>query len=291
MDFDSISTPFFCIVLDLSAPLVLVIFYNPSIRKSVSCRSKGIKFSTFSAFFVDFVSSSFFIRICEIFEAILSSIWHNFLEKNPSENHFKKWDPPPLENATTSPCPMAPRDAASYYSLIKATASRAHFSNRNNSSSSNSSSISARARIVVRICIRFWVDYSSKSKNCSKMAAWVDFEKFVENGCRSWFRLQKFRKQFEKMKGLISKLNADDLTRHWAETRRIFMVWIALSGRISKNQCSPDPKCVWEPLVNSLRYRICRRRLGTWGNPGHLSPPANSLCYRICRPRLGTCGI
>ena len=33
--------------------------------------------------------------------------------------------------------------------------------------------------------------------------------------------MQKFRKQFEKMKGLISKLNAHDLTRHWAEARRI----------------------------------------------------------------------
>ena len=73
-----ISRPFFDIVFYLSALLVLVIFDNHSIRKRVSCKSKGIKFSTFSAFFVDFVSSSFFIRFREIFEAILGSIWHHF---------------------------------------------------------------------------------------------------------------------------------------------------------------------------------------------------------------------
>ena len=82
MDFGFISAQFFHIFFYLSAPLVLVIFDNPSIRKRVSCKSKGIKFSTFSAFFVDFVSSSFFIRFCEIFEAILGSIWHYFSEKN-----------------------------------------------------------------------------------------------------------------------------------------------------------------------------------------------------------------
>ena len=94
MDFGFISTPFFYFVLYFSAPLVLVIFDNPSMRKRVSCKSKGNTFSTFPAFFVDFVSSLFFIRFCDIFEAILGSIWHNFLEKNPSGNHFKKWDPP-----------------------------------------------------------------------------------------------------------------------------------------------------------------------------------------------------
>jgi hypothetical protein len=94
MDFSFISTHFFDICLYLPAPLVLVIFDNTSIRKRVSCKSEGLKFRTFSACFVDFVSSSFFIRFCDIFEAILGSIWHHFWEKNPSENHFKKRGPP-----------------------------------------------------------------------------------------------------------------------------------------------------------------------------------------------------
>ena len=93
MDFGFISTPFFCIVLDLSAPLVLVIFDNPSIRKRVSCKSRGVKFSTFSTCFVDFVSSSFFIGFCHVFEAIWGSIWHHFREKNLSENRLKKREP------------------------------------------------------------------------------------------------------------------------------------------------------------------------------------------------------
>ena len=78
MDFGFIPAQFFDIFLYLSAPLVLVIFDNPSMRKRVSCRSEGNKFSTFSAFFVDSVSSSFFMRFCEICEAIWGSIWHHF---------------------------------------------------------------------------------------------------------------------------------------------------------------------------------------------------------------------
>ena len=58
-----ISTPFFDICLYLSAPLVLVIFGNLSIRKRVSYKSKGIKFSIFSTCFVDFVSSVVFHQI------------------------------------------------------------------------------------------------------------------------------------------------------------------------------------------------------------------------------------
>ena len=186
MDFWFISLRCFDICLYLSAPLVLVVFDNHSIRKRVSCNYKSIKFSTLSASFVDFVSSSFFIRFCEIFEAIWGSIWHHFLEKTIPKIASKKGDPT-FENKSLCTCPGAPRDAASYYSLIKATASRAHFSNRNNSSSSNSSSVSTRGRIVVRICIRFWVDCSSKSKNCSKMAAWVGFDcKSFENNSKKW---------------------------------------------------------------------------------------------------------
>ena len=71
MDFGFISMPFLDIFEYLSAPLVLVVFDNPSTRKRVSCKSKGVKFSTFSTCFVDFVSSLFFYQIlCDFFEAI-----------------------------------------------------------------------------------------------------------------------------------------------------------------------------------------------------------------------------
>ena len=116
MDFGFISTQLFGIFLDLSAPLVLVIFDNLSIRKRVSCKSKGIKFSTFSTCFVDFVPSLFFIRFCDLFEAIWGSIWHHFSEKNLSENRLKKREPL-FENAGLWTDPGAPRGAASYYSL------------------------------------------------------------------------------------------------------------------------------------------------------------------------------
>ena len=100
MDFGFISTPFFCIFWDLSASLVLVIFDNTSIRKRVSCKSRGVKFSTFSTCFVDFVSSSIFIRFCYVFEAIWGSIWHHFSEKNLSEIRLKKREPL-CENSTS----------------------------------------------------------------------------------------------------------------------------------------------------------------------------------------------
>ena len=172
MDFGFISTPLFCIFLDLSAPLILVIVDNHSIRKRVSCKSKGIKFSTCSSCFVDFVSSSFFIRFYECFEAIWGSIWHHFWEKNPSENRFKKGGPP-LENDWLSPCPMAPGDAAS----------RARFS----------TVTIARARIQARfqLELELWLEFVSKFE--------FEIENLLEIGCLNWLRLQKFRKQFEKM--------------------------------------------------------------------------------------------
>ena len=94
MDVGFISMLFWEICKYLSAPLVLVVFDNLSTRKRVSCKSKGVKFSTFSTCFVDFVSSSFFIGFCDLFEAIWGSIWHHFSEKNASENRFKKRGPP-----------------------------------------------------------------------------------------------------------------------------------------------------------------------------------------------------
>ena len=74
MDFGFISTYVFGICLDLSAPLVLVIFDNPSIRKRVSCKSESIKFSTFSAF----VWTSFQVRFSSDFVRILKQFWAPF---------------------------------------------------------------------------------------------------------------------------------------------------------------------------------------------------------------------
>merc|ERR1711966_497908 len=93
----------FNICLYLSAPLVLVIFDNTSIRKRVSCKSESLEFGTFPTCFVDFVSSSFFIRFCDLFDAILGSIWHHFLEKTLPKIASKKRTSP-LENPTLSPC-------------------------------------------------------------------------------------------------------------------------------------------------------------------------------------------
>ena len=76
MDFGFISTRFFDIVLYLSAPLVLVIFDNHSIRKRVSRKSEGFNFSRFPTCFVGFISSLFLLRFSLIFDAIWGSIWH-----------------------------------------------------------------------------------------------------------------------------------------------------------------------------------------------------------------------
>ena len=116
MDFGFISTPFFAFVLYLSALLVLVIFDNPSTRKRVSCKSKGVKFSTFSTCFVDFVSSSFFIGFCDLFQVSGAPVGIIFEKKTMSKSASKK-EGPPLENESLCQCPGAPRDAASYYSL------------------------------------------------------------------------------------------------------------------------------------------------------------------------------
>ena len=105
--------------LHLCTPLVLVIFYNLSIRKLVFHRSHGINFNTFCAWFFDFISSVIFVRIFLTFEAILVSIWHHFSEKNCSENGYEKRGPI-HQNRSLWTCPEAPREAAS----------RAHFSNK-----------------------------------------------------------------------------------------------------------------------------------------------------------------
>ena len=52
----------FDICLYLSVALVLMVFGNLSIRKPVSYKSKDVKFNTCSTCFVDFVSSSFYVK-------------------------------------------------------------------------------------------------------------------------------------------------------------------------------------------------------------------------------------
>ena len=145
MDFGFISTPLFCMCLDLSAPLALVIFDNHSIRKRVSCKSKGVKFSTFSTCFVDFVSSSFFIGFCDLFEAIWGSIWHHFSEKNASENRFKKRGPPTWKQRTMEDAWGSQRGRLLLF-FIKADASRARcLDNNNNKVKLNSIQIELRS--------------------------------------------------------------------------------------------------------------------------------------------------
>ena len=101
-------------------------------------------------------------------------------------------------------------------------------------------SISARARIVVRIRVRFqlelelWLEIVSKFeligiRNRIEMAAWVGFDSIakVSKTIRNWigFDCESFEKNSKKWKGLIAKLNACDLTRHWAKARRISCFW------------------------------------------------------------------
>ena len=74
MDLCIISTLCFGMFSYLSAPLVLVIFCNPSIRKHVFYKSDGSKIKAFSTCFVGFVPSLFFLRFSLIFDAIWGSI-------------------------------------------------------------------------------------------------------------------------------------------------------------------------------------------------------------------------
>ena len=178
MHFGFISTTFFDICLYLSAPLALVIFDNHSIRKRVSCKSKGIKFSTFSTCFVDFVSSSFFIGFCEFCEAIWRSIWHNFREKNRSENRFKKRDPPTWK---LHPIPVS--DGPQRRHLACALL------NSNNSSISNSSSISARTRIVARIRVQVWVRNRKLARNwLLELASIAKVSKTIRKNGKGWYQ-------------------------------------------------------------------------------------------------------
>ena len=73
------------------APLVFMIFDNPSNRKLVFHRSHGITFNTFCACFFDFISSVIFDMIFSTFEAISVSILRKKTRKNSSWKSLVFW--------------------------------------------------------------------------------------------------------------------------------------------------------------------------------------------------------
>ena len=91
MIFGVISTSFFVMFSQLFAPLVLMIFDNPSNRKLVFHRSHGITFNTFCACFFDFISSVIFDMIFLTFEAILVFILRRKTRKNSSWKSLVFW--------------------------------------------------------------------------------------------------------------------------------------------------------------------------------------------------------
>ena len=189
MDVGFLSTLFFDMLLYLSAPLVLVIFGNHSIRKRVSCRSKDFNFYTFSTCFADFVSSSFFMRLCYIFEAIWGSSWHHFWEKR-SGNRSKNGGPPDWKSRTMVVSRSSQRRCLACALL-----------NSNNCSSSNCGSNSKQYLFVL-------IEFSSSS-NC--------WSNSCPNCCLSWLQSKKMKKWKESM----SKLNFSWSDTPWAEARRI----------------------------------------------------------------------
>ena len=67
-----------------------------------------------------------------------------------------------------------------------------------------------------------------------------------------WLRLQKFRKQFEKMKGLISKLNAHDLTRRLGQGPANY------GARDSNSLSGSRPSSHWLANLQNPGYIIIR---------------------------------
>ena len=89
--FGVISTSFFVMFSQLFAPLVLMIFDNPSNRKLVFHRSHGITFNTFCACFFDFISGVIFDMLFSTFEAISVSILRQKTRKNSSWKSLVFW--------------------------------------------------------------------------------------------------------------------------------------------------------------------------------------------------------
>ena len=79
--------------LQLFAPLVLVILYNPSIRKLVFHRSRGINFNTFCGCFFDFISSVVFDHVFLTFGGNLGLHVASFFRKKRSRKWLQKKGP------------------------------------------------------------------------------------------------------------------------------------------------------------------------------------------------------
>ena len=81
MDFGFISTPFFCIVLDLSAPLILVIFDNLPFENAFLASPRVSNLARFQHVLWTSFRVLFFIRFRDIFEAIWAPFGTIFSEK------------------------------------------------------------------------------------------------------------------------------------------------------------------------------------------------------------------
>ena len=98
MDFGFISTPFFNMFLYFSAPLVLVIFGNTSIRNRVSCKSKSIEL----AHFQHVLWTSFQVGFLSDFVTFLRQVGAPFgtiFEKKPLRKSLQKKGTPHLKMA------------------------------------------------------------------------------------------------------------------------------------------------------------------------------------------------
>ena len=116
-------------LLQLFAPMVLVIFHNPSIRKLVFHRSRGINFNTFCACFFDFILSVIFDKVFSTFEAMLVSIWHHFSEKKMYRKWLRKKGPLTSKQQTMNMSRGSQRSRLACALLKQETTVRAQISN------------------------------------------------------------------------------------------------------------------------------------------------------------------
>jgi len=86
--------------LQLFAPLALVIFYNPSIRKLVFHRSRGINFNTFCGCFFDFISSVVFDHVFLTFGGNLGLHLASIFKKKTLPKMASKKGAPHIKTST-----------------------------------------------------------------------------------------------------------------------------------------------------------------------------------------------
>ena len=153
-------TPFFDIFLHLSAPLVLVIFYNPSLRKLVFHRSHCINFNTFSACFFDFISSVIFYKIFLTFGGHLGFHLASFVRKKHFRKYLQKKEPPTWKRVAIDMSGGSQRGRLACALLKQET--------------------TVRAQNVVRICFHRFV--SPKNRKC----------------CLNWLPLQMFQRNVRR---------------------------------------------------------------------------------------------